>query len=108
MANDWTDDDVMHWLNDFPLPADFRWTKVERTKDKERIETPDSLVLPSHRGVDYGKWLRETPYFPGLFEQIRDIIFASDVLPTPEELAEKLYKLRETQLPPGNLFDLTS
>lgn len=104
----WNDDDVERWLNDFPLPADFRWTRTDRTKDtKEKILTPDTLVMPSHRGVSYGKWLRETPYFPGLFEMVRDIIQALPEganLPTPEELAARLIELRDTQLPPDNLF----
>lgn len=94
MPLDWTDDDVTRWLNDFPLPADFTWTRVDRTKDtKEKIETPGTAVRPSHHGVAYGKWLRETPYFPGLFEAVRDIIRAvpaGGTLPTPEELAAQL------------------
>lgn len=97
MPADWTDDDVMRWLDDFPLPADFTWTRTDRVKDTgEKILTPNTPVRPSHHGVAYGKWLRETPYFPGLFERIRDIIQAiptadaGGVLPTPEQLAEML------------------
>lgn len=94
MPADWTDKDVEEWLNDFPLPADFTWTRVDRTKDtKEKIETPDTPVRPAHRGIGYGKWLRETPYFPGLFEQVRDIILAVPAganLPTAEDLAALL------------------
>lgn len=104
----WTDDDVMRWLNDYPLPADFTWTRVDRTKDtKEKIETPDTLVLPAHRGVAYGKWLRETPYFPGLFEMVRDIIQGlpeGAALPSPEQLAEQL-KARQSR-PPETLFPI--
>jgi hypothetical protein len=90
MPLDWTDDDVERWLTDFPLPADFTWTRTDTTKDKEKILTPNTAVRPKHHGVDYGKWLRETPYFPGLFERIRDIIRDVPVgthLPPPEELA---------------------
>lgn len=94
MPADWTDDDVMRWLDDFPLPADFTWTRVDRTKDtREKIYTANTPVRPAHLGVAYGKWLRETPYFPGLFEQIRDIIQAVPAgvaMPTPDELAERL------------------
>jgi hypothetical protein len=94
MPADWTDEDVMRWLDDFPLPADFTWTRVDRTKDtKEKIETPNTPVRPAHHGVAYGKWLRETPYFPGLFERARDIIRAipeGKTLPTAEQLAEML------------------
>jgi hypothetical protein len=94
MPADWTDDDVMRWLDDFPLPADFTWTRTDRVKDsKEKILTPNTAVRPAHLGVAYGKWLRETPYFPGLFEQIRDIIREippGATLPTPEELATRL------------------
>jgi hypothetical protein len=94
MPDDWTDDDVMRWLDDFPLPMDFTWTRVDRTKDtKEKIYTPNTAVRPSHHGVAYGKWLHDTPYFPGLFEEIRDIIRAIPAgsrMPTPEELAVML------------------
>ena len=110
MCDVWTDDDVMRWLNDFPLPADFRWTRVDRARDtKKKIESPGTLVMPAHRGVVYGKWLRETPYFPGLFEAIRDIIKAlpeGAPLPTAEELAARLVALQQTQLPPDNLFQI--
>lgn len=94
MPADWTDDDVERWLTHFPLPADFTATRVDRVKDTgEKIHTPDTPVRPAHLGVAYGKWLRETPYFPGLFERIRDIIRAIPVggrLPTPDELAAQL------------------
>lgn len=112
MSSDWTDDDVVRYLNDYPLPADFRWTRVDRHRTtREKTLTPDTLVYPSHRGVaergTYGKWLRETPYFPGLFEKVRDIIIAipdDAPLPTPEEIAARLHELEATQLPPDNLF----
>ena len=97
MPADWTDDDVMRWLDDFPLPADFTATRVDRVKDSdEKIFTPNTPVRPAHHGIKFGKWLRETPYFPGMFEQIRDIIRAiptadqGGILPTPEQLAEML------------------
>lgn len=59
----WSRDDTMHYLNANPLPASFRW--------RHRDDPPgtDRPVVPSHRSVTgYGKWLRETPYFQGLFE----------------------------------------
>jgi hypothetical protein len=108
MSNGWTEDDVIRWLNDNPLPADFRWTRVDRNREtKAKTYSPGTVVLPSHRGLLYGKWLRETPYFPGLFEKVRDVILAlpdDAPLPTPEELAERLYQLEANQLPPDNLF----
>lgn len=82
----------MRYLNACPLPDTFRWPH------RDGGERP---VQPSHSMVDgYGKWIRETPYFPGLFELIHDFI---DALPdTPgaigdgEWLAAELTKLRST------------
>lgn len=110
MSAEWTDYDVERWLNDYPLPADFRWTRVDRNKTtKAKTLTPSTLVMPTHRGLSYGKWLHETPYFPGLFEAIRDIILSippEGALPTPEQLVERLNRLQETQLPPDNIFSV--
>jgi hypothetical protein len=41
----------------------------------------------------YGKWLWETPYFPGLFELIHEILFNAMNLPPPDVLAETLRRI---------------
>jgi hypothetical protein len=72
------------WLNDYPLPCEFVW--LDRYGKARR-------VLPTYRiKGGYGKWLRETPYFPGLFEEIHHIIALtpSDTVMTPEWLATQL------------------
>lgn len=63
----WTIDATMRYLNALPLPRTFTWP--HRDDGKERP------VMPAHGTViAYGKWLRETPYFPGLFELIHDVL----------------------------------
>jgi len=83
----WTADDTATYLKEFPLPSDFVWSH----RDGQRRP-----VVPTHsylRG-GYGKWLRETPYFPGLFELVHEILVRSgEDLPTPEELAGKLNEI---------------
>lgn len=112
MPQDWTDDDVMRYLDDWPLPADFTWTRVDIAKDtKEKILTPDTAVRPKHHGVAYGKWLRETPYFPGLFERVRDVIRAIPIgvgakMPTPEELADLVRRPPEEKSTQPTLFQI--
>lgn len=60
MTGRWTLDSTMEYLNEYPLPADFKWPHRD---GGERV------AWPTHRGViGYGKWLRETPYYQGLFE----------------------------------------
>lgn len=88
----WTADDTMCWLSHMPLPATFAWTH------RDGGEHP---VMPSHTRLKggYGKWLRETPYFPGLFEEIHAILarLPDDELITPELLAERLLALRKAR-----------
>ena len=86
----WTRDKTMNYLNAYPLPETFRWPH------RDGGERP---VKPVHAMVDgYGKWLRETPYFPGLFELIHDLIesLPGADLGDGEWLAERLRALRET------------
>lgn len=62
----WNRDATMRYLNANPLPAAFKWP---------HRDGGERHVLPSHRNVTgYGKWLRETPYFQGLFELIHLIL----------------------------------
>lgn len=60
----WTKAASQRWLSLNPLPASFQHA------DRHGVVRP---VQPSH-AQDYGKWLAETPYFPGLFEEIHDIL----------------------------------
>ena len=65
-AEPWTRDATMRYLNEYPLPRDFKWPH----RDGGWRE-----VWPTHRAITaYGKWLRETPYFQGLFELIHAIV----------------------------------
>lgn len=87
----WTRDQTMAYLNEWPLPPTFKWTH------RDGGQRP---VQPSHRNViAYGKWLRETPYFQGLFEIIHSILLKSPDLGDPDWLAEEInkMKLREEQ-----------
>lgn len=85
----WTQADTRAWLSAFPLPVEFSWI------DRDKIERS---VLPSHRHLKggYGKWLQETPYFPGLFELCHGILarVPSDQPLSPEWLAAELQKFR--------------
>lgn len=47
----------------------------------------------------YGKWLHDTPYFPGLFELIHDLLFHSgDTLPDIEALCATLETIKRGRL----------
>lgn len=78
-SEQWTRDVTMRYLNEYPLPETFTWHHRDDADPKK--ERP---VQPVHRAVTaYGKWLRETPYFQGLFELIHDLL---STLPDSEEL----------------------
>lgn len=87
----WTADHTEAWLKNNPLPADFLWPHRDKNPDGTDRLAP---VLPRyqlHKG--YGFWLRTTPYFPGLFEEIHAILVrvpADGDLPTAEGLAQIL------------------
>jgi hypothetical protein len=89
-AGTWTHTHTRAWLSAYPLPADFTWP------DRDGQTRP---VLPSHRSLSggYGKWLHETPYFPGLFELAHEILrrAPADAVLTPEWLANELKLTRE-------------
>ncbi len=85
---DWSLDDTMHYLTANPLPADFHWPHRDYPADRPQPVHPKNRI---HAG--YGKWLRETPYFPGLFERIHGIILeAGDTLPDAEQIAAEVRK----------------
>lgn len=75
----WTPDLTERWLSANPLPGDFQWPHRDANPDgTPRLQT----VIPSYRlHKGYGFWLRTTPYFPGLFEEIHDVLCAIDPLP---------------------------
>lgn len=87
----WTKEHTMAFLNSCPLPPSFKW------KHRDGGLRP---VCPSHRSViGYGKWLREAPYFRGLFDLIHEVLQNAPELGGPEWLAEEVnkMKLREEQ-----------
>jgi hypothetical protein len=87
----WSQSDTRAWLTKYPLPVDFEW------KDRDGVTR---AVLPSHRHNTlkggYGKWLAETPYFPGLFELAHDILLRAptDVVLNGKWLAAQLKAYR--------------
>jgi hypothetical protein len=92
----WTRENSEAWLKDNPLPTDFLWDRVDKRADGMKVVTSafyPAPVIPDYRITKgYGFWLRTTPYFPGLFEEIHEIlVMAPNDLPlTPEWLAEQL------------------
>lgn len=82
----WSLDDTQHYLTANPLPSDFRWPHRDLPAADPQPVHPKNRV---HYG--YGKWLRDTPYFPGLFERIHGIIVAAgETLPDPDQIAAEL------------------
>ncbi len=73
----WTADDTEEWLRQNPLPTEFRWEKTTRNPDGSKTVKGDQRVLPEYRiSKGYGFWLRTTPYFPGLFEEIHAVMLS--------------------------------
>lgn len=94
----WSQTDTENWLKNFPLPPDFKWPDDQK---KERV------VIPTyHVKKGYGFWLRTTPYFPGLFEEIHLILSLApaDFFVTPEWLAGELNKRRPAKEEQQKLF----
>jgi hypothetical protein len=97
LAASWSAEDTRDYLDTNPLPPGFTW----RHKDGTGTTTsPAGLVLtgqrpvqPSYSVASYGKWLRETPNFQGLFEEIHRIILrAGATLPDIEAIAAELVR----------------
>jgi len=84
----WTGDATMRFLNACPLPRTFTWPHRDDGKDRP--------VTPAHGTVTaYGKWLRETPYFPGLFELAHDLLAAAPDEFDAEWLPIELARIRK-------------
>jgi hypothetical protein len=96
---EWSREDTQRYLTANPLPSDFTW------KHRDDLRGQRRPVVPSYRiRGGFGKWLRETPYFPGLFELVHEILFhAPYLLPTPELVARleevKRAEDAQTELP---------
>lgn len=70
----WTKDDTQAFLTAFPLPTTFSWPGRDGKLH---------AVCPKYQIHGYGKWLRETPYYPGLFEAVHEVLVGlGDALPT--------------------------
>lgn len=80
----WTPEDTKEYLDHNPLPKDFTW------RHKDGGLRP---VQPSYSVESYGKWLRETPNFQGLFEEVhRVIVHAGAKLPDIDTVAAELLR----------------
>lgn len=91
----WTIEDTEAFLAEQALPVGFAWPHRDANADGSQNLQP---VVPSYRiKHGYGFWLRTTPYFPGLFEEIHRVLasWPADVeLPAAERLAEILTERR--------------
>ncbi len=84
----WSKDDTHAYLKANPLPFDFKWPHRDHRSGPDGGLRP---VQPNHKSVaDYGKWLRETPYFPGLFELVHEILAEAPDLGDADWLAGEL------------------
>ncbi len=63
----WASTETEAWLSKHPLPDSFRWP----------VNGQLVTVRPVHslRG-SFGRWVRETPYFPGLFDACHTVLAA--------------------------------
>jgi hypothetical protein len=95
MAPAWTLDDTERFLTGQALPSSFQWPHRDKAADGAEILAP---VMPSYRlHKGYGFWLRTTPYFPGLFEEIHAVLLRwpdDSPMPDAEQLAEILNQRR--------------
>ncbi len=91
----WSPDDTEQFLNRQALPADFTWPHRDRAPDGREVL---AAVVPSYRiHKGYGFWLRTTPYFPGLFAEVHDILMRwpeDEPLPEADALADALNQRR--------------
>lgn len=100
----WTPDDTERWLSANPLPQDFTWPHRETLEDGAPNLQP---VLPTYRlHKGYGFWLRTTPYFPGLFEEVHRVLLGiGEELPTSDQMAELLKARRALHGHQLNIFN---
>lgn len=82
----WEHVQTRRYLDSNPLPVDFAWI------DDDGDLRP---VRPRHASVEsYGKWLQETPYFPGLFEIIHRVLVNASAIGGADWMAEELNQRR--------------
>lgn len=95
LPNAWTPNDTEAFLTRQALPPDFLWPHRDANPDGSERLVP---VLPTYRlHKGYGFWLRTTPYFPGLFEEIHAILLRwpdDQPLPNAQALADTLNERR--------------
>lgn len=95
MAAAWTHDDTERFLSQQALPAGFLWPHRDGLMGGGVNLQP---VIPSYRiHKGYGFWLRTTPYFPGLYDEIHSILLRwpdDQEMPSAEALAEVLNQRR--------------
>lgn len=79
----WNEENTVDFLNRYPLPTSFCWPG----KDGKPL-----AVCPSYQiKHGYGKWLHDTPYYPGLFKAIHESLIAfGENLPSDAELIAAL------------------
>lgn len=85
----WGHINTENWLTEHKLPVDFCWP------DDHGVNRP---VLNKHKlSKGYGYWLRTTPYFPHLFEDIHEILARCplDQLQSQEYVVDELNKRRK-------------
>lgn len=83
----WTKDNTRDYLSAFPLPADFMWPGKDGSL---------RAVCPSYSITDYGKWLRETPNYPGLFDACHEALihFGEDLPASDRHFIAELERRR--------------
>ena len=113
----WSHQDSVEWLNreGVPLfPDCLLWPD-----DRDVIR----LVAPAHPCLKggYGKWLKDTPYFPGLFELVHGLVAdwglrlpaegggqgggpSGPALPSGNEVLQELRRIRAEREGQGSLF----
>jgi len=85
----WEKANTERYLTANPLPLTFTWLA------DDGVERP---VRPRHTTVtSYGKWLHETPYFPGLFELIHRVLVNTPQVGDCDWLAAELNRRRPAQ-----------
>jgi hypothetical protein len=91
----WTLDNTEQFLTRQALPSSFVWPHRDPLADGSDNLQP---VLPSYRlHKGYGFWLRTTPYFPGLFEEVHAVLLRwpdDDAMPDADALANILNQRR--------------
>ncbi len=99
----WTHADTMAYLDDNALPVDFQWFHKNKSPDGKPLL---AVVLPKYRiSGGFGKWLHDTPYFPGLFELIHDLLFHSGaILPSIEAITADLTRIKAERVGQTELF----